>query len=137
MDRCYFIDKKTFEIYKEHPEVFTCDPCIAEVVSILNKLGYDTLASCEGHYEIKEFDVSYPKDKMRTAIYILFKEKYEFPNIPEGFILETLEDQILIEHSINYFDKNIHIKRNEFEKEKRKYIDILTKWAKELPKRER
>lgn len=137
MDRCYFIDKETFEVYEEHPKVFSCDPHIAEAVSILNKLGYYTLASCEGHYEIKEFDVSYPKEKMRTSIYILFQDQYKFPNIPEGFILEALEDKILIEHSINYFDKDIYIKRSEFEKEKSKYIYILNKWAKGLPERER
>lgn len=138
MDRCYFIDKETFEVYSEHPKVFSCDPMIASVVSTLNKLGYYTLASCESHYEIKEYDISYPKENMVTGIYILFKENYEFPNIPEGFELEVFEEKTDLSHVMHYYDENgNHRNRFEFEKEKEKYCKILEKWAKDLPERER
>lgn len=136
MDRCYFIDKETFEVYEEHPKIFSCDPRIAYVVSKLNKLGYHTLASCEGHYEIKEYDVSYPKENMVTGIYILFKEKYEFPTLPVGFNLEDLGDnRVSLEHVIHYFNQNIHKNRREFELEKDKYCKILTEWANNLPEK--
>lgn len=138
MDRCYFIEKETFEIYEEHPKVFSCDPMIAKVISQLNKLGYYTLASCESHYEIKEYDISYPKEKMVTGIYILFKSKYEFPNIPEGFIVEELEEKTCLSHTINYFNASGNYKnRTEFEQEKEKYCKIITEWAMNLPERER
>lgn len=138
MDRCYFIDKETFEIYKEHPTVFSCDPRIAKTVSLLNKLGYRTLASCEGHYEIKEYDISCPKEKMVTGIYILLQEQYEFPNVPEGFTLEVLEGKTNLSHVIHYYDdmKN-HRSFINFEREKEKYCNILEEWAKNLPERER
>lgn len=137
MDRCYFIDKETFEIYREHEKIFSCDPMIADAVSILNKLGYYTLASCEGHYEIKEYDISYPKEKMVTGIYILFKEKYVFSSIPEGFELED-DERTCLRHRMKYYDENgNHRNRLEFEIEKEKYNKILIEWAKNLPKKER
>lgn len=138
MERCYFIDKETFEIYKEHPKIFSVDPMLAEAISQLNKLGYHTLASCEGHYEIKEYDVSYPKEKMFTGIYILFKENYKFLDIPEGFQKEDLEGRTYLFHPINYYDisKN-HRNRMDFEIEKGKYCKIITEWAMNLPERER
>lgn len=138
MDRCYFIDKKTFEIYEEHPDVFTCDPMIARTISTLNKLGYMTLASCEGHYEIKEYDVSYPKEKMVTGIYILFKENYKFPNLPEGFEVDELDGKTDLSHIIYYYDASgNHKNRIDFEKRKEKYCKLLEEWAMNLPKRER
>ncbi len=138
MDRCYFIDKETFEVYQEHPKIFSCDPRIANAVSTLNKLGYYTLASCEGHYEIKEYDISFDKENMKTGIYILFKEKYKFPNIPECFDLEEFDDKVCLRHTMEYYDDiGNHRNRFEFEREKDKYCKILETWAMNLPERER
>ena len=137
MDRCYFIDKETFEVYKEHPNVFSVDPRIANTVSMLNKLGYYTLASCEGHWEIKEYDISVPKENRYTGIYILYKEYYDFPNIPEGFELEK-EDRITLRYTMEYYDEyGNHRNRFEFEREKEKYCKIIEDWANQLPERER
>ncbi len=138
MDRCYFINKETFEIDKEHPEFFTCDPQIANAISILNKKGYQTIASCESHYEIKEYDISYPKEKRITGIYILFQEKYHFLTIPQGFETEVIEGKTNLFHTIYYYHDNGKYKhRKEFEIEKKQYINKLTEWAKNLPERER
>ncbi len=138
MDRCYFIDKKTFEVYQEHPNVFSCDPLIAETVSILNKKGYQTRASCESHYEIKEYDPSYSKEKMITQIYIFFEQEYKFSSLPEEFKTELIEGKTSIFHTIYYYHENgKHKHRREFEIEKEKYINKLNEWAKKLPERER
>lgn len=138
MDRCYFIDKETFEVYEEHPKVFSCDPKLGHIVSQLNKLGYKTLASCEGHYEIREYDISYPKEKMKTGIYVLFQGKCKFPNIPKDFVIEEWDEKTCLTYAINYYDAFGHYKnRIEFEQEKSKYIKRLADWVKCLPKRER
>lgn len=138
MDRCYFIDKETFEVYEKHPKVFSCDPMIAEAISRLNKLGYTTLASCEGHYEIKDYDISCSKENMVTSIYILFKEFYPFLDGPEGFNLEKGKGYFTLRHILKYYDAFGNYRhRLEFEQEKEKYCKILTDWAKKLPERER
>ena len=75
---------------------------------------------------------------MVTGIYILFKSKYEFPNIPEGFIVEELGEKTSLSHTINYFNASGNYKnRTEFEQEKEKYCKIITEWAMNLPERER
>ncbi len=138
MDRCYFIDKETFEVYKDHPKVFSCDPMIADTISKLNKLGFYTLASCEGHYEIKEYDISFPTESRKTGIYILFKEIYSFSNIPEGFELENFDDKVCLRHTMEYYDeKGNYRNRFDFEREKEKYNKILNEWVGNLPKKER
>ena len=43
-----YIDAKTFDIV-ENPSVFEVDNKIAEAISILNKKGYRTIFSCQGH----------------------------------------------------------------------------------------
>ena len=59
MDHNSIIDKETFEVCthaEDHPNVFICDKPIAPVISILNKKGYKTFASCSGHYRIEFYE---------------------------------------------------------------------------------
>ena len=59
MDKNSIIDKATFEVCthaEDHPNVFVCDKQIAPVISLLNKKGYKTFASCSGHYRIEFYE---------------------------------------------------------------------------------
>ena len=118
MDKNSIIDKKTFEVCthaEDHPNVFVCDKMIAPVVALLNKKGYKTFASCQGHYriefyeylnediknlkeyqnnkriiikKIREDTFDYWKEIDGTTIYILFSDKYDFDTLPKNFSLE-------------------------------------------------
>ena len=119
MDKNSIIDKKTFEVCthaEDHPDVFICDKAIAPAISLLNKKGYKTFASCSGYYKIEFYeyydeDISklkeyqdderiiiknikkstfdYWQEVDKTLLYILFDDKYDFNNLPEEFKLIT------------------------------------------------
>ena len=53
------IDRKTYEVYKyaeDYADAFICDRLIAPTVALLNKKGYKTYASCQGHYGIEFYE---------------------------------------------------------------------------------
>ena len=59
MDPYSIIDRNSYDIFKHSEDcsyAFICDKRIAEVVSILNKKGYYTFASCGGHYKIEFYE---------------------------------------------------------------------------------
>ena len=136
MDHNSIIDRKTFEVCKdaeEHKDVFICDKEIANVVALLNKKNYKTIASCSGHYkieyyeflkedisnleeyknnnriiikEVREKDFDYWEEIDKTHMYILFDKIYEFNNLPEGFTIDNSSDKTYIEHIISFYDEN-------------------------------
>ena len=150
MDSNSIIDKETFEVCthaEDHPKVFVCDKPIAPVISILNKKGYKTFASCSGHYriEFKEYfdkDINsleeYQKDERiiikkikdktfdyweevdKTLLYILFDDKYEFNDLPQEF-------KLTINNGKNYPRTCIECEISYYDKNKnhRKMIDVL------------
>ncbi len=71
-----------------------------------------------------------------TSIYISFKEKYSFPNLPDGFKLEN--DMCYTLRKIVKFYQNEE-RRNEkdIQDELDKYREILNNWANNLPRYER
>lgn len=119
MDHNSIIDKTTFEVCthaEDHPDVFVCDKPIAPAISLLNKKGYKTFASCSGHYKIEFYEYfdedinnlkEYQNDERiiikkvkdnsfdywqeidKTLLYILFDDKYELNNLPSEFKLYT------------------------------------------------
>ena len=136
MDHNSIIDRKTFEVCKDaedHKDVFICDKEIANVVALLNKKNYKTIASCSGHYkieyyeflkedisnleeyknnnriiikEVREKDFDYWEEIDKTHMYILFDKIYEFNNLPEGFTIDNSSDKTYIEHIISFYDEN-------------------------------
>ena len=59
MDHNSLINKKTYEICKhaeDNNDYFICDKVIAPAISLLNKKGYTTYASCSGHYKIEFYE---------------------------------------------------------------------------------
>ncbi len=115
MDRNSVINRKTYEVYKyaeDYADAFICDRLIAPAVALLNKKGYKTYASCQGHYgiefyeylnediskldeyknnkriiikEIRESSFGYWLEVDKTLLYILFDDNYTFDDIPNGF----------------------------------------------------
>ena len=159
MDNNVFINKNSFTITSTEENVFICDKNIANTIAELNKKGYQTNSSCEGHIkfgwqEINNCDLSllnkakndprfivlkinkdsfdYLTPNMLTSIYISFIKDYKFPNLPLGFSLDNDNNQI-IRKTINYYDNNHKKTHQELEAEKEKYLNELYKWAKNLP----
>lgn len=171
MDKNSIIDLNNFEVYtfaEDYPNIIVCDRRIAPSVAILNKKGYITSASCEGHYlegcneqfnvdleflseaqndshyfirEIRDDSFDCYSEYLASTIYILFKDKWEFSTLPDGFeiIHYDQDDRMLyngtsLEHHIEFFDDKNHKRpRKEIEEEIEKYCKILEKWAKDLP----
>lgn len=150
MDKNSIIDKTTFEVcthVEDHPDVFICDKLIATVISILNKKGYKTFASCSGHYRIEFYEYfdedinkleEYQKDERiiikkvkdnsfdywkeidKTLLYILFTDKYKFENLPSEFKLS-------IDNGLDYPRTYIECEISYYDdnNEHRKMIDVL------------
>lgn len=157
MDNNYFINNETFEIYKEAPNGFICDKRIAQAISNLNKLGYFTISSCEGDSEIKfyegvasleflekaknedaiiirkinEDNFIYWSERTGTSTYIKFQEKYDFPNIPSGFVQE--EDGT-IRRRIYFYKDNVRKTQKEIDEEIDRNCKILNEWTMDLSK---
>ena len=158
MDNTKYIDTDTWEICDNPKNYITVDRGIAKTICVLNKKGYITKSSCEGHHNIRfvdvdEVDITYldefkndPRAIIKetrddsfdywtevcgTSIYVVFKDKYEFASIPEGF---KLEDGNCLRHNIEYYDKNLK-RRNipSINEEIKKYNKLLYEWASKLP----
>ena len=166
MDNHSIIDKNTYEVFKHEedcPYAFICDKQLAPVISELNKKGYETFASCSGHYkntfyewfdedissleecknddkiiiqEVRENSFDYWSIVDKTTTYILFSKNYEFDYLPEGFnYYESDDERTCIQSVINYYDDtNKRKKRNVVEKEIEDNCNKLLKWVKDLPK---
>ena len=165
MDHNSIINRNTFDICKhaeDHKDVFICDKEIAPAISLLNKKGYETYASCSGHYKIefyewfdedinkldeyknnpriiikniKENSFDYWSEVDKTHIYVLFKKQYNFNELPDGFIEEISNDRTSLSCEINFYNETGNKKkRNIVEKEIKEKCNILKKWVEKLPK---
>jgi len=165
MDHNSIINRETFEVCthaEDHPKVFVCDKRIAEAISILNKKGYKTVASCSGHYRVEFYEYfnkdlkyldEFKKDKeiiikniredgfdyweevTATCIYVLFYKKYNF-EIPLGYELDEYTEDFpntCIRHVIDFYENDKKRNRSDVEKEIDKYCNILKSWASNLP----
>lgn len=153
-----YIDLENYNILNKL-NFFEVDPLIANIISILNKKGYETKASCESHYKtefvenfvadiefldevksnnhyivrnIRKKDFEYAGEICGDSIYILFSKLYDFNNLPDGFHLS--DDKLQLSHDIYYYNENDErISKIEFEKDKNKHLKFLLEWAKLLP----
>ena len=127
---------------------FECDDLIADTIVLLNKKGYDTVFSCQGH--ISTHCVSWEEDYETHTIsegltfiypYIGFKGDIKLPNIPDGWKLSDDEvSSCICIHNFDYIDNFLE---NEIEPETSPIIKFhqgliqlmydLYKWAQELP----
>jgi len=133
---------KTFEVTEFGDEYVELDPMIAETIALLNKKGYRTESSCEGHYP--ELTIADPEGEHEATIwgmedlgfnpaqdcpYVDFAEGVELPDIPSGWTLEVYEcGQVLC------FDEGwdyIYTKED-FEKKQKAVLDSLHEWAEKL-----
>lgn len=87
------------------------DAGISEIVKILNKKGYHTAATCEGHLE-----------QNKPWFYISFKEPYGF-ELPQGFYWE--DNNVRCEYSGNSLE--------DLAKDKNKKLKSFTKTVSNLP----
>lgn len=61
----------------------TLDPCMKTAVEMLNKKGYPTLPSCQGHYHSKErLDLAY--DNLVKDAFIIRNSGLELKNVEDG-----------------------------------------------------
>lgn len=111
-------------------EMMILDKDIFDQVLLLNKKGYETLFSCEGH---SMWDSGYIVFKDKT---ILNKIKKEY-GCPEEWYMDNLipkgdPDTI---RTLNHFihEKYYEIKGITFEMLKKKYLNTLDEWVKSLP----
>ena len=163
MDHNSIIDRNTFEVTlhaEDHKDVFICDKAIANVVALLNKKGYNTIASCSGHYkieyyeylkedinkleeyknnnriiikEIRDNDFDYWEEVDKTIMYILFDKIYDFNNLPKGFKLDNTREKTCIEYTINFYDKNDkHRTIKDVTREIEEKSKELEEWVKQL-----
>lgn len=104
-------------MYYPISQLYYIDLAIQEHVRILNEKGYNTTASCESH-------------NPNGAIYIMFSryDGIEGIELPEGFT--GTQYGTAVEHIYNG-----KMSMEDFEIEKKKYLDILLEWCKSLPKR--
>ncbi len=164
MDHNSIIDRDTFEVTihaEDHPKVFVCDKLIAQVIALLNKKGYKTVASCSGHYRIEFYeyldeDIKYLDEYMhddkiiikkikektfdyfqeidRTHMYILFDRDYHFPTLPDDFTIIKSADRIMLDYTIYYYDENHNHKSiSMVMREIENKCKLLEKWATNLP----
>lgn len=168
MDKNSIIDRKTFEVCthaEDHPNVFICDKAVAPAVALLNKKGYKTFSSCSGHYRIefyeyldediinlekyknnkriiikkvKDNSFDYWKEIDKTLLYILFTEKYDFDNLPNGFTLNINNgldySRTCIECEISYYNEsNEHKSMNDVLNEIDNKCKLLKEWVDNLP----
>lgn len=152
MDHNSIIDKENYEVYlhaEDYPKAFICDKYIAKAIAELNKKGYQTFASCSGHYEVafyEEFDVDINKleeyqndkwviikniydnsfdcwyEKYYTNTYILFADNYNFDSAPEGFNISYSEDPVKLYDRVA-IDKNIYYYNEDGTRKKRAQVE--------------
>ena len=159
MDNQVIINTSTYDIENQE-EYFNCDKEIAEAISILNKKGYYTEASCAGHikliyreqdnidksfYEEAKKDIRFiilrERDDSFDALarnsfaqtYIKFKENYSFKTIPDGF--EYNKKYCILQAHVWYYINDGIVKKSyeEIDEELKKYQNNLLIWARKLP----
>ena len=153
MNNNKIINLETCEVIDDSKYIIV-DELIANTIAILNKLGYKTKYSCSGHctlpkkelfvncninfinnvnkddiVEVKKDSFDYWHEWTYTGIYILFEKKYEFKNLPEGFVLEDND----ISRKIDFYENQKRRKIGDIQREIEKYNKILYDWASNLP----
>lgn len=95
-----YINYKSFDIEDKSTELnFEVDEMMAETISILNKKGYYTNASCAGHLEYDPIKFNLPAKEFKEFEKEASKSKYK--------ILKQNDNEFLIEADV--LGKNIYI----------------------------
>lgn len=160
VDNQVIINTQTYDL-EDEKKYFNCDKEIGEAISILNKKGYYTLASCAGHIDLgyglqEDVDISFLEEIIKDERFILlnkkentldvlsrhcfaqtyvsFKESYSFPFLPDGFTYQGQTSKVLEALTWYYINDGQKRKNHEdIEKELKKYQENLLIWAKKLP----
>ena len=117
------------------------DDEIVEVVTMLNQKGYETRNCCAGHMEHAK-GIPQP-----MTTYVQFYRTYQFPVIPQRFVLEKQETEDGYVHNVirsislefdkinGYYvkDKSILLCQAQLENERLISIEELKEWANGLP----
>ena len=162
-----YVNLHTYEVENEMKDYILVDAEIAEAIAILNKKGYKTNNSCAGHNQVfnnvilnwpvekkdeflkytnttyvvseDEKNIIYVPKTLGNSTYVVFAEDYKFENIPDGFILEKINEDEKIYAVItcyNYLYKDDKYKIRKSEKEIDKHLKKVQKnlleWAKKL-----
>lgn len=128
-ERKFFVADQFFEV----------DELIALPLQKLNRKGYYTACSCQGHpFDHVLFHLS-PEGALQPVVaefpcphesYVTFMEPYELPSLPEGFTMQKTEKSLRI--------FKVHPKNGDYEETLSSIIaamNALSRWADELPPR--
>ena len=150
-----YLSETTYEILEEKKgKCFPVDDLLVQVIQILNRKGYTTHFSCEGH-EYRAEEVSRFPDELsaeryglgnmesmielpngqievrynlspikNTNLYIEVDGEVDFPDLPEGFVFSCCRLRYYYPHCVAV---------KEFNREKTRIGKILLDWAKALP----
>ena len=118
---------------------FEVDELIALPLQTLNRKGYLTACSCQGHpfdpvfFHLSEDGQPLPFVAEGLSLcesYVTFLEPYDLPSLPEGFTLEKTAKSVRI---FKHYEKN-----GDYEETLYAVIDAmkeLARWAKSLPEK--
>ena len=155
------INLETYEIIDDNSKFIIVDSLIADTIVLLNKLGYKTTYCCSGHsfpqkkelfikrdlclledvkkeniydiVEIRKDSFDYWHEWKFTDIYISFDKKYDFVNMPEGFVIDD-DNNCCMRCTVEFYKDGKRKNINDIQEEIEKYNNILYDWAKKLPK---
>ena len=109
----YTLNKCKCKVFPPH-SLIMIDTGLQHIIRVLNKKGYHTIGCCESHY-----------GRLSPSLHIIFDTKYNY-DMPEGFT--KIKEGKGISH-----DYNLKISKDDWKKEKKKYMEILKEWAENLP----
>lgn len=115
------------------------DEDIKDVIKTLNEKGYATKYSCSGHpsgrFKRDVFRDGILHKKLYSTARIVFVKDYDLPSIPKYWEMKVLdEDKTGIYVKPPTFKIEEGLPTEGFSKWKRKYMDSLRNWVKDLPK---
>ena len=158
MDNFRYNSLDNFEIFDSPKGYIPCDKEIADIVAILNRKGYKTVASCAGHnvivydmenkirdigeldrikenpdfkiYDITDDKIYVKNEIIGASTYIVFEENYIFDELPDNFIYKDK----WLGKMIDYYNENMTSRRRDYDidDELKNNWCALRKWANEL-----
>lgn len=113
---CFYpLEKCTCKVFPPY-YLLMIDKGMQHIIRVLNKKGYKTIGCCESHFGTDSSNIN-----------VIFNTSLDV-EVPEGFVKIKNGNGYAY-----YYKKNIDFE--DWEKEKKKHLEILKEWSENLPKR--